>query len=431
MFKYLSRHLQLKLVVVVMLGVVVAFSVIGWQRIVEENSNRLHDLSRSGQERVTLVAAASANLLIGHDYSNMEALADRVLSQRDVLQVLIKNAAGKVMVRRDKAESSNQAGLLFEAPVVFSSETVGTAVIKISTTKHDEAAAAVYTKVIVDQLGYGITLGLLIYVVASRVIVKPITRISDQMKQIINADFADIPEPLQVSGNDEISALGRIFNDLNRQVYAAQQQLQMKVDLARSDLMTTNRELHERTAELERAFGLVEKLAITDSLTQLHNRRHFDDRLVQEFNRAGRFGEPLTLLLLDVDHFKQVNDTQGHAAGDALLQSLASILDKRCRASDIVARLGGDEFAFLLYRTHLQEGAAFAAELLSVINAHRFSFQHEDLGLSVSIGLACTLDSPTSVKALYGAADAALYEAKRDGRSCFATHPSKTVVVTG
>ena len=124
MYKYLSRHLQLKLVAVVMLGIVVAFSVIGWLRIVEENSNQLHDLSRSGQERVTLVAAASANLLIGYDYSNMEALADRVLSQRDVLLVLIKNASGKVMVRRDKAESPNQAGLLFEAPVVFSSETV-------------------------------------------------------------------------------------------------------------------------------------------------------------------------------------------------------------------------------------------------------------------------------------------------------------------
>ena len=119
MYKYLSRHLQLKLVAVVMLGIVVAFSVIGWLRIVEENSNQLHDLSRSGQERVTLMAAASANLLIGYDYSNMEALADRVLSQRDVLLVLIKNASGKVMVRRDKAESPNQAGLLFEAPVVF------------------------------------------------------------------------------------------------------------------------------------------------------------------------------------------------------------------------------------------------------------------------------------------------------------------------
>ena len=430
MYKYLSRHLQLKLVVVVMLGIVVAFSVIGWLRIVEENSNQLHDLSRSGQERVTLVAAASANLLIGHDYSNMEALADRVLSQRDVLLVLIKNASGKVMVRRDKAESPNQAGLLFEAPVVFSSETVGAAVIKISTSKLDENAAAVYAKVIVDQLAYGLTLGLLIYVVAFRVIVKPITRISDQMKRIIDADFAGVPEPLQVSGDDEISALGRIFNDLNRQVYAAQQQLQMKVDLARSDLMTTNRELHERTAELERAFGLVEKLAITDSLTQLHNRRHFDDRLVQEFNRAGRFGEPLTLLLLDVDHFKQVNDTQGHAAGDALLQALACILDKRCRASDIVARLGGDEFAFLLYRTHLQEGAAFAAELLSVISAHRFSFQGRDLTMGVSMGLACTLDSSTSVKALYGAADSALYEAKRNGRSGFATHPFQTAFST-
>ena len=423
MYKYLSSHLQLKLVAVVMLGVAVAFSVIGWQRIAAAKSDQMEDLRRSGQERVSLVAAASANLLIGYDYSNMEALAERVLSQRDVQQVLIKNAAGKVMVRRQKKAPVEVAGLDFEAPVVFSSETIGTASIRLSTNKFDEDVAAIYAKVVIDQLGYGLTLGLLIYFAASRTIVKPITRISDQMKDIMHANFAAVHDAVQVGGNDEISGLGRIFNDLTQQVYVAQQKLQQKVDLAHTSLMATNRELHERTRALEDTLALVEKLAVTDALTQLHNRRYFDDRLAVEFSRSRRFGEPLTLMLLDVDHFKRINDSQGHAAGDALLQDLAKVFAQRCRDADVVARIGGDEFAFLLYHTSLDAGNVFANELLGTVNACSFVFHDRDLKLGLSIGLACTLDSVNSTESLYGAADLALYEAKRRGRNRYASYP--------
>lgn len=432
MYKYFSRHLQLKLVSVVVLGIVVVFSVIGWLRIVDEKSRKLDDLRRSGQERVVLLAAASANLLVGYDYGNMEALAERMLGQHDVQQVVIRNAVGKVMVRRQKDGPADATALSFEAPVIQSSVVIGTALIKLATTKLDEEIAAVYAKVIVDQFAYGLTLGLLIYFAASRTIVKPITRISDQMKTIVATNFAGIPKSLRVSGNDEIAGLGRVFNDLNHEVFAAQQQLQQKVDLARSDLMATNRELHERTIELERALALVEKLAITDALTQLRNRRYFDDRLAADLGRSRRYGEPLTLLLLDVDHFKRINDTYGHAAGDALLQDMAKIFIDRCRDTDIVARLGGDEFAFLLYRTELRAGAVFAEELLGIVNAHRFAFRDRVLQVGLSMGLACSLDEVNrvnrvhSVEGLYGAADMALYEAKRSGRNSFVMFPFQT-----
>lgn len=430
MYKYFSRHLQLKLVSVVVLGIVVMFSVIGWFRIVDEKSRKLDDLRRSGQERVVLLAAASANLLVGYDYSNMEALAERVLGQRDVQQVVIRNAAGKVMVGRQKRGPIDATALPFEAPIIQSSEIIGAALIKLATTKLDEEIAAVYAKVIVDQLAYGLTLGLLIYFAASRTIVRPITRISDQMKTIVAANFTSVPTSLRVSGNDEIAALGRVFNDLNHEVYATHQQLHQKVDLARSDLMVTNRALHERTVELERALALVEKLAITDALTQLRNRRYFDDRLAADLSRSRRYGEPLTLLLLDVDHFKRINDTYGHAAGDALLQDMAKIFIDRCRDTDIVARLGGDEFAFLLYRTELQAGAVFAEELLGIVNAHRFAFRDRVLQVGLSIGLACSLDRVNSVEGLYGAADMALYEAKRSGRNSFVMFPFQTTQQT-
>ena len=193
--------------------------------------------------------------------------------------------------------------------------------------------------------------------------------------------------------------------------------------------METNRTLHERTTELERALELVGRLAITDALTGLHNRRHFGDRLSAEFSRARRYKEPLALLLLDVDHFKQVNDTHGHAAGDAMLQTLADIFGRRCREADMVARVGGDEFAFLLYHSDLNAGSIFAQELLAIVNGHRFEWRGVEVPVGLSIGLACSLDAAEDTETLYAAADLALYDAKRNGRNRFATHPINRAVI--
>lgn len=421
MYGHLRRHLQLKLVAVVVLGVVVAFGVIGWIRIADEKARTLDELRRSGHERVVLLAAASANLLVGYDYSNMEALAGRVLGQSDVQQVLIRNAAGKPMVRREKTPSAS-AELVFEAPIVFGPQSIGTASLTLSTAKLGAEAGAAYAKVAAEQLASALMLGLLIYVAASRTIVGPIRRISQRMTAAIEANFTGAAQPLQVRGDDEIATLGRIFNELHRRVAAAHRMLQQKVEVAHSDLMVTNAELHKRTGELERALALVQALAVTDALTGLHNRRYFDERLAADFSRSRELGEPLTLVLIDVDHFKHINDNWGHAAGDALLQALAAILAERCRETDLAARLGGDEFALLLYRTDVRAAAHFARHLLDRVAAAPVQFQERPIALGVSIGLAGTSDRIDDVEQLYAAADRALYEAKRSGRNRYATH---------
>lgn len=421
MYGHLRRRLQLKLVTVVVLGVVVAFGVIGWIRITDEKARTLDELRRSGHERVVLLAAASANLLVGYDYTNMEALAGRVLGQSDVQQVLIRNAAGKPMVRREKTPSDSGA-LVFEAPIVFGPQSIGTASLTLSTAKLGAEAAAAYTKVAAEQLASALMLGLLIYVAASRTIVGPIRGISQRMTAAIEANFTGAAQPLQVRGDDEIATLGRIFNELHRRVTAAHRLLQQKVEVAHSDLMVTNAELHKRTAELERALALVQALAVTDALTGLHNRRHFDERLAADFSRSRELGEPLTLVLIDVDHFKHINDNWGHAAGDALLQALAAILAERCRETDLAARLGGDEFALLLYRTDAHAAAHFAGHLLERVAAAPVEFQGRPIALGVSIGLAGIGDRIEDVEQLYAAADRALYEAKRSGRNRYAVH---------
>ena len=433
MLNYFNSQLRLKLVLLVVVGIVSAFTIIGAFRVYVDKQQIVSDERRSGQERAMLIAEAVANLLIAYDYSNMESLAGRIVQQQDVRHVIIRNRDGKVMVSRVKPNLPNladQATLSFEAVVLFSGEAIGKIDLQVSLARMEAQIARTYRDVILEQLFFGLFLGLLIYFAASRVIVKPIARIGKHMKNIINSNDAVLPQELHMTSNDEIGALARIFNNLNLKVFEAQQRLREKVDLAGSALMITNEQLQQRSQELEqrqqdleKALGLVEKLAVTDSLTDMRNRRYFDDNLASTFARAQRFKESMTLILLDIDFFKQINDTHGHAAGDAVLQALAQAFKTRTRETDISARFGGDEFSFLLYHTNRDEGILFSQALLEMAQKMQFFFNGQEATVRLSIGLACNRDDILSIAALYGAADEALYEAKRRGRNQVVAFP--------
>lgn len=428
-----NSSLRLKLVLMLVVGIVVGFTLIGAFRVHVEKQQVIEEMRRSGQERVDMTAEAVANLLVGYDYTNMESLAERIVQQRDVLHVIIRNSNGKVMVARNKPSSPDQSTLSFEAPIVFSNETIGKVDLQLSLARMEAEISRTYRDVVLEQTFFGFFLGLLVYFGASRVIVKPIARINTHMKNILNSKDSVAPAELEIRSQDEIGDLARSFNNLNHKIFDAQQRLRDKIDLAGSALMKTNEqlqhrshELEQRSNDLEKALGLVEKLAVTDSLTDLRNRRYFDDNLAAAFARAQRFNEPICLILLDIDFFKVINDSYGHAAGDIVLQTLARAFKIRTRETDISARLGGDEFSFLLYRTNRDEGIVFAESLLSMARELKFNFHEQTIHIGLSIGVACNWDDIHSIESLYGAADEALYEAKRRGRNQLVAFPYET-----
>ena len=170
----------------------------------------------------------------------------------------------------------------------------------------------------------------------------------------------------------------------------------------------------QRLAELR-------EMAIRDGLTRCYNNKYFKLRLEQEIVRARRYNTALTLGMLDIDHFKKVNDSYGHPAGDAVLAHLASILTASVRSTDVVARYGGEEFGFLLVEAAVPEASIITNRLRERIARHRFELpavQGEALGVhtTVSIGIAAFLPDD-SLTTLLHRADAALYAAKAAGRN--------------
>jgi diguanylate cyclase (GGDEF)-like protein len=158
------------------------------------------------------------------------------------------------------------------------------------------------------------------------------------------------------------------------------------------------------------------RLASTDPLTGVANRRSFLERAAIEIARARADLRPLSLLMVDADHFKKINDAHGHAAGDEVLRALASALTATVRPADMVARIGGEEFAILLPRTKLAEAAGLAERLRQTVARLVVPQGEQGIRFTVSIGAAPLLAEARDINDVLSAADAALYRAKKEGR---------------
>ncbi len=166
-------------------------------------------------------------------------------------------------------------------------------------------------------------------------------------------------------------------------------------------------------------FDRVKSLAIRDALTGLHNYRYFKESLLYEVERSRRYNTALSLLFLDIDDFKQINDTMGHLHGDAILRRVSEILKDGIRLADLLCRYGGDEFVLLMSQTPLEQAVLSADRLRRLIAQSPMHEGGRGLGVTVSIGVA-SLQSGMSMEDLIKAADSALYRAKEAGknRSC-------------
>lgn len=168
----------------------------------------------------------------------------------------------------------------------------------------------------------------------------------------------------------------------------------------------------------------LEKLALTDFLTNLYNRRYFMQRGAEEIKRANRHNQPVALFMLDIDEFKKINDTYGHETGDLALQQVAAALKSGLREIDIIGRLGGDEFAILLPNTSLL-GATLVAERIRLSIANMPFQTPGDLvirTLTISVGVAVFSTEMSGIDDLLGNADAAMYRGKNSGRNCVSVH---------
>jgi len=210
-----------------------------------------------------------------------------------------------------------------------------------------------------------------------------------------------------------LSLIGIEFFAYIRQLHRVQDSL----DQQRTTLEGANAVLHDQIGKIHDLQEKLREQANRDSLTGLFNRRYLEGTLERELARCRREGAPLSMVLLDVDHFKLVNDTYGHQAGDEVLRVFGRLLLEHARAEDIVCRYGGEEFLLVLPKMPLDIALERAAQLLKIFQETVVSHGDLRIRITASIGIATTPGHSESVDGLIRCADQALYQAKRRGRN--------------
>jgi diguanylate cyclase (GGDEF)-like protein len=261
----------------------------------------------------------------------------------------------------------------------------------------------VLTRIFVSDLVIILLFSALAYRVTSR-IMAPIEALSEGARRISQGQIDhEIPD---IESGDEIGLLTRTFNDMMRKLRRNQLEIE-----------SANARLTSQYHELLSANEILAQLSITDGLTKLHNHRYFQDHLTREIKRVDRAGEPLSMLLLDLDDFKKFNDRMGHAAGDELLVKIALVLSESIRESDLLARYGGEEFVVLTPSTDLKGATALAEKIRMEVSdtPHILDDSMRPVRVTLSVGVA---EFSGDRKNFFRAADKALYRAKAMGKNC-------------
>jgi len=223
--------------------------------------------------------------------------------------------------------------------------------------------------------------------------------------------FREVPDLARIQGEEKwifvfilFSGVFAIFGVVARRLYLRRgREHQEEISRVNAELLLLNEELNVQ--------------ARFDALTGCGNRRHFFDELYTELQRSARFELPCCLALLDIDHFKSVNDLYGHATGDAVLVHFSDIVRKCLRSSDLLCRIGGEEFAVLMPQTSLEGGVWLAERVRVAVESSSLESNEAKIQVTASFGVVQWLGGGDSVEAFIARADDAMYAAKRSGRN--------------
>ena len=311
-------------------------------------------------------------------------------------------------------EAGGKRNMRVSAPLVTANEGLegirwGTLIANVELDRVEQQKKEALLSSLMSVLGIALISALLLFFVLERLFLRPVEDLSKAAEAI---RLGDLSVRTGMTGRDELHRLGFNFDQMAEELEAHTQKLEQLVDERTEALNATNIELQTANEKLE-------AMARSDPLTGLFNRRHMTEMLTHHVALAMRAGRPLSFIMLDVDYFKNYNDSHGHPAGDEVLKQLSEIIARRVRRTDVPCRYGGEEFAIMLPDTPAVAGRMVAEQLRKRIAAFPFAHAEEQPGghLTVSIGIAEVNQELQDETELIQRADLALYAAKARGRN--------------
>ena len=297
--------------------------------------------------------------------------------------------------------------LLVGQPVILGNQVIGAVATALSTQQLDEKIAEITKQSIMLAIA-AISASILVAFGMTRQITTPLRDLTSVTTAMSHGDLST---RVKTKSTDEIGHLAEAFNNMANSIQERE-----------SDLRTLanklEKEVEARTTELREKNIILEEQAITDALTKAHNRRHFFQLAYYSIEHTRRSGEPLSIILLDADHFKSINDTYGHQAGDEILIELVKNCEQVLRKSDVFARYGGEEFIVLMPNTSKETAYITAERLRTMISKEPLKYKEQSIKLTISLGIAgWSGQTELDLDEMITNADKALYAAKQAARN--------------
>ena len=408
-----------KVVLVLITVLLTALTVSGWLALQKEKENILEEINRRGSDISRFVAASLAYSVVGYDYHTVQLLLDEIVSSEDIgyAKVLSKRGIMAESGSVDALAEGDQKLVMFNEQIKIDDQVVGqlhmglstrATILRLELQKYDLVKREA---ILILLIALGEFLAL------SFIIIRPVSIMTESLNQSID-NQGKIAGEIPIYSQDEFGLLASQFNSLREQLNTANEALQSKIEMSDKKLIENNQRLQTQAVELLRMNKEFRHMAATDPLTGLFNRRHFCDLMEKEIALSRRHGDTNSILLIDIDHFKKINDTFGHVEGDLVLESFADTLKRNIRQTDILCRIGGEEFVIFCRRSGKRDSIVAAENIRSIINGQVFDLNGRSIHTTTSIGIVTfPFGNLENINDILKCADVALYYCKENGRN--------------
>ena len=408
-----------KVLLVLMCVLLTSLTVSGWFALQEEKESILKEIEQRGSDISRFVAKSLVYSVIGYDYHTIDLLLSEITSSEDVGYSKVVNLKGNTMAETGiLREDDSSKMLIFKENLILNGEVVGKLTLGFSTEKtmkrlENQKYSLIKREAIILLL---IAVGEIIAL--SFIIIKPVSIISNSLNNT-KEEEGQIIGTIPLKSKDEFGELANKFNELSQNLNIANAELQSRIDYADKELIKTNNLLLDRSSELMDLNTEFKKLSVTDALTGLYNRRYFEEKLEDEIKITKRHGGINSLLLIDIDKFKVVNDSYGHMHGDTVIKEVANNIKSRLRETDIVCRIGGEEFVAICKHANEDDVIELAENVREIIEEDTMHIGKDHFNITISIGVVTFTAENTEedVASIFRCADIALYHSKNNGRN--------------
>ncbi len=416
--KLLRFGIRQKVVLILLTTLVVGLTVSTLLALRAQTADILNETNRRGEETSHFVARNLAYSVIAYDYHTIELLLRELAMHEDIVFVRVTSPKGNTMGEVGTPNADRPGVALFRKDIRLNNETVGQLLLGLSTdritaTLEKQKQDSILRQLLVIFAVLAVELAALSYI-----IIRPLNIMSRAMRA--EARVGDHTAPnIPLDTQDEFGEIATQFNALHAHLNEAREKLHSRVGSADQALQRAYEQLAMQAEELKLKNADLELLAITDPLTGLYNKRYFEKLMENEVERAVRQNNISSIVLIDLDHFKAINQQYGHKTGDNVLREIAHLLAQRIRRTDVLCRFGGDEFFVLCRQATMANAMTIAEQLHEAVTREPLLIDGQAIRMGLSIGIA-TIPSARPIRTaaeFFGCADIALRNSKRAGRN--------------